>query len=421
MGVILYGRQKCMLTNDRKLVKSGKIREYLDLDSIYGLITREHRFHMQRVTTYCEILVQYIERDISFINSIERDFYLHSKDVFKHHDIGYAFVPLELFGEDEDIPEHVNFAKEAFERTIYKELDDVTYKHAMECAVYHHERYDGKGYLKGLKGEEIPFVARICAIADMYDHLVTENPYYLKDGNEAIVKQIISESGKRFQPELVDDCQGLDKYLQCIAKSYKEWYLTQYEKYPLNMKNTCTELINVPELFNRRSPGGTCLTAIQAGANGTMETPLNNSKGCGGVMRVAPIGLFLQQDEYKIEQIDTLGAKAAALTHGHELGYIPAAALVHIINLVSHNDDITLLEAVTNMKKTIKKQFANAKHLEEQIKLIDRAISLSKEDVEDLYAINELGEGWVAEETIAIAIYCSLKYDDNFEKELLHR
>lgn len=71
------------------------------------------------------------------------------------------------------------------------------------------------------------------------------------------------------------------------------------------------------------------------------------------------------------------------------------------------------------MKKTIKKQFANAKHLEEQIKLIDRAISLSKEDVEDLYAINELGEGWVAEETIAIAIYCSLKYDNNFENAII--
>ena len=54
-----------------------------------------------------------------------------------------------------------------------------------------------------------------------------------------------------------------------------------------------------------------------------------------------------------------------------------------------------------------------------QIDLIDKAIALLKEDIDDLEAIRELGQGWVAEETLAIAIYCSLKYSDDFDKAII--
>ena len=96
-------------------------------------------------------------------------------------------------------------------------------------------------------------------------------------------------------------------------------------------------------------------------------------------------GLYFEGRSYTIDEIDIIGAETAAITHGHELGYIPAAAFVHIIHLVSHHDDITLLDAVLDMKEAIRK----------------------------------LGQGWVAEETLAIAIYCSLKYSDDFEQALI--
>lgn len=137
-------------------------------------------------------------------------------------------------------------------------------------------------------------------------------------------------------------------------------------------------------------------------------------------MRVAPIGLYFEDKGYSADEIDMIGAETAALTHGHSLGYIPAAGLVHIIHLVSHNDDITVLEAVEDMKKAISRQFANDDHLHEFLKLIDSAIELSEnEHLDDLEAIRKLGHGWVAEETLAIAIYCSLKYSDNFDKALI--
>ena len=103
------------------------------------------------------------------------------------------------------------------------------------------------------------------------------------------------------------------------------WLRTQYEQFPLNEEYSYTWLINVPELFARRAPGNTCISAIENGANGTLEEPINRSKGCGGIMRVAPIGLYFEGKRYSVSEIDRIGAETAALTHGHELGYIPAS------------------------------------------------------------------------------------------------
>ena len=137
-------------------------------------------------------------------------------------------------------------------------------------------------------------------------------------------------------------------------------------------------------------------------------------------MRVAPIGLYFDEGPLSIEEIDRIGAEAAALTHGHSLGYIPAAALVHIIQRISHGDSMTVLEAVEDMKRAISGQFASDEYLNDFLNLVDRAVALSQDaHMDDLNAIQEIGQGWVAEETLAIAIYCSLKYCDDFEKAIV--
>lgn len=136
-------------------------------------------------------------------------------------------------------------------------------------------------------------------------------------------------------------------------------------------------------------------------------------------MRVAPIGLYFETKRRTIDEIDLIGAEAAALTHGHELGYIPAAGLVHIIQLLSHSNDISILDAVLDMKEALQRQFTNKIHLSELIDLIDKAISFSRDNINDLEVIKKIGQGWVAEETLAIAIYCSLKYCNDFDKALI--
>ena len=212
----------------------------------------------------------------------------------------------------------------------------------------------------------------------------------------------------------------MGSYPSYISLCYSDWLRTQMEKYPLDEEYSYTWLVHVPQLFSRRAPGNTCLSALaSSGTEGTIEHPINDSKGCGGIMRVAPIGLYFGEKHYTPDEVARIGAESAALTHGHELGYIPAAALVYIIHLISHDDSITLVDAVRDSVSAMERLFPKAKHMNEFVALMEKAIELSASDIDDLDAIRELGEGWVAEETLAIAVYCSLKYADDFDKGLI--
>ncbi len=210
----------------------------------------------------------------------------------------------------------------------------------------------------------------------------------------------------------------MGSYTSYIQEMYQCWYKTQKEEFPLHDEYLYSWLLNIPELFKRRAPGMTCMAAIEHGAIGTLEQPVNDSKGCGGVMRVAPIGLYFCDKPESYKKTDILGAEAAALTHGHDLGYIPAAALVHIIRAVAEKY-VTLKEAVVESITAMEKLFADAKHIADFSGIMEKAIALSETETNDLTAIHQLGEGWVAEETLAIAIYCALKYQNDFEKAVI--
>ena len=134
-------------------------------------------------------------------------------------------------------------------------------------------------------------------------------------------------------------------------------------------------------------------------------------------MRVAPIGLYFADKHQPFEVSDKLGAEAAALTHGHDLGYIPAAALVHIIGMLLE-ESISLKDAVKDAIDAMRKLFPDAKHIDEFTSIMEKAIILSETASNDLTAIHQLGEGWVAEETLAIAVYCALKYEHDFDKAI---
>lgn len=205
-----------------------------------------------------------------------------------------------------------------------------------------------------------------------------------------------------------------------VATAYREWYKTQIESYEhCNREYVSCWLLNVPEMFAARAPGNTCMSAIDAGCHGRIEQPINNSKGCGGVMRVAPVGLFYGESRWEGMRVDLLAADIAARTHGHEMGYIPAAMLAHIVRLVAHNDEITLKEAVLDSYAAMRRIFPFAKHLPAFLDLIDKAVELSERDVDDLTAIHTLGPGWVGDEALAVAVYCALKYSDDFDKAII--
>jgi len=74
----------------------------------------------------------------------------------------------------------------------------------LDIVLYHHERYDGKGYLKGIKGKEIPFAARFFTIVDAYDAITTERCYQDKLSPKEAIQEIIEEKNKQFDPDLID-------------------------------------------------------------------------------------------------------------------------------------------------------------------------------------------------------------------------
>ena len=202
-------------------------------------------------------------------------------------------------------------------------------------------------------------------------------------------------------------------YIPYIADAYRDWLQTQRQHGVPYDERKHSWLRDVDALYYRCAPGRTCLYSIIDGCSGTIENPQNDSKGCGGVMRMAPVGLYLGAMVLPVEEIDRIGAEAAALTHGHDLGYIPAAALAHIINLIVHKG-ATLQEAVEDSVSAMQKIFASSPNIKYFTELMKKAVQLSQSDRPILDAIHELGEGWVAEETLAISVYCCLRFPESF-------
>lgn len=230
---------------------------------------------------------------------------------------------------------------------------------------------------------------------------------------------------------LVGDTRGCMRGVQgwprnYVAMAYQDWLYTQTGSYENRVQrglNQRSWLCDVPQLYARRAPGNTCLSALSEAAhlghvNDYITNPRNNSKGCGGVMRIAPLALNYQM---ALDKLDMEAAQIAAITHGHSLGYMPAAILCHIINRIVFPGELkmTLKEIVIESLKTIEKIFEGDKHLKELSEIINLAIELSENNASDLKNIRILGQGWVAEETLAIAIYCSLKYTDNFSQGII--
>lgn len=199
---------------------------------------------------------------------------------------------------------------------------------------------------------------------------------------------------------------GLPYVAGGLYPSYLRWLYTQTGNIsdPALLERQIHEgedtILAQKELHFRRAPGSTCLSALRSGKMGAMKDPVNDSKGCGGVMRVAPIGLFLYNDPAHAFRV---GAESAAITHGHPTGYLAAGTLAAIIALLVAYKE---LGAACDEASLILRRYAG---YEETLRAIDCARTLAAGSLQTEHAIRKLGEGWVAEEALSIGIYCALK------------
>lgn len=169
--------------------------------------------HIKRVCCYSKALAESI--DLSK-NKIEQIFRYASL-----HDVGKVGIPDEILKKKgkltvEEYEIMKNHCDIGYKIIDYPEMPEI----AKNIVLYHHERWNGKGYPKGLKESEIPIEARIVSIADVYDALRSKRPYKEPYSEEKSYEIITSSMGERFDPELVDKFKHIRGIFNDIFKKY---------------------------------------------------------------------------------------------------------------------------------------------------------------------------------------------------------
>lgn len=183
-----------------------------------------------------------------------------------------------------------------------------------------------------------------------------------------------------------------------VRNAYLRWLRTQGSRAATDESEPDWDgwLFSVRELHHNRAPGNTCLSALLAGGYGTVAEPINNSKGCGGVMRAAPAGFTNSPPDQRFE----LGCEVAALTHGHPDGYLPAGYLAVAVGALvdGHSIERALDEA--------EEQLGRASRSGGTLAAVRRGRELGAMGVPTPESLERLGGGWVGDEALAIAISC---------------
>lgn len=212
-----------------------------------------------------------------------------------------------------------------------------------------------------------------------------------------------------------------------VKDSYLEWLGTQTGEIDYRAPHY-NWIRDVRALHARRAPGITCLSALKSIKDNYHYPVENSSKGCGGIMRTAPLALFTANPSLYVSNGDSAfwvkeSAELAAITHKHPLGYLPSAYLHALLHRLLPYAYVTadmikghMNECMSLLEESYKEHKTDLKYMR---KLLDRAAALAVSGMSDIEAIRQLGEGWVAEETLAIALYCVLKYPNDFEKAVV--
>lgn len=164
------------------------------------------------------------------------------------------------------------------------------------------------------------------------------------------------------------------------------------------------------ELFAKRSPCQSCLSALRSGKMGTMERPLNDSRGCSGVTRVAPVGLVCVDARKAFD----LGCASAAITHGHPGGYLAAGFLAALFSHLASGQSLN--EAVAGATGILTGCGGHGKCLQAIEKAVEWSHRRQPVTPEVLAA---LGDGRMAEEALAIGMCAAMAADRDFRQGVL--
>lgn len=201
---------------------------------------------------------------------------------------------------------------------------------------------------------------------------------------------------------------GSDAPAVIARRSYLRWAATQEPAEPGAPRGTTP--LDDPRLAVQRAPGTTCLTALRPGATPERRVfARNDSKGCGTVMRVAPVGLLLEPSA-----AFTRGCDVSRITHGHPVGWLAGGAMASLVAHLVRGEP--LAHAVTKVGERLlaaKGQARAGAHVARALSTGHAVGSMCGPDLAPAQ-IERLGGGWVAEEALAIAVACAAASPGDF-------
>ena len=209
-----------MIVSDKELVKKSKRGAFPDIKCLYGTIPRDMRMHMHRVSQYAQVLFEAAYEEGIWDDTLPENIFDFSEEIFRLHDIGRHYIPVGIYNkvdaltdeEKSEIRNHTIYALQAEQSVFLPFFPEEIMPYFRDVAVMHHERFDGTGYPYNKAGEEIPFMARVCAIADAYDGMVSWKTYKESLTMKQAFEILRKEAGRQFQSELVE----------CFIKCEKE-------------------------------------------------------------------------------------------------------------------------------------------------------------------------------------------------------
>ena len=180
-----------------------------------------------------------------------------------------------------------------------------------------------------------------------------------------------------------------------VRLSYLDWLATQDAR--AQDSNQSSRLLKHAAMHAKRAPGKTCLSALGQGAGGTPERPINNSKGCGGVMRAGVVGLMPNMTPARAFRV---GTRIAALTHGHPSGYLAAGVMAAAVRGLL--EDLPLYATLVQAAGLARPWAGH----EEVLAALHAAQDLAVRPFTGTLP-EALGQGWVGEQALAIAVYAA--------------
>jgi ADP-ribosylglycohydrolase len=202
------------------------------------------------------------------------------------------------------------------------------------------------------------------------------------------------------------NARGMCHVASVIHHALVRWLYTQGEQNRALLAAPDGWLLERQALFSRRAPGLTCLSSLRA-ASHFGEEARNDSKGCGAIMRIAPIGLFVDANEDDPERPPRayeIACESAKSTHAHPCSTFSSGYFAVLIARLAKG--ASLRDAVTEANPVLAREPA----AREVLSAVERAVELARSSAPSVPGtVEQLGQGWVAEEALALSLFCALR------------